>query len=138
MPMKIRDVQVATAFIIHGYIRDSDSKADVTEQAALAECLEAIESEVSDWAEGLPGNRNQHALPGIGDDLNALDPAKLSVGLNCERTPFNIANAITDLAQELADLNGEDLALKALTAASTAVTARAGVAATVAAEGSFA
>lgn len=49
MPMKAKDASVATALLIHGYLRSNDDNP-----GELATVLHAIQQEVADWAENLP------------------------------------------------------------------------------------
>ena len=58
MSMKLSDMKVATALLIHGYLRSKEGDQSQPESHHLHECLGAIQQEVDDWEENLEAPRD--------------------------------------------------------------------------------
>ena len=100
--MKMKDVQVATALIIQGYLRANDGEVG-GEPKAMADVVSAIRQEVEDWAENIAIEPGVVVRP---EDLSVevfKGPAPVS------RSPHNLVAAILALAAEVVDLAGPEM-----------------------------
>ena len=111
--MKSKDVSVAAALVINGYLRANDTAEGTpdSEPVALHTCLGAVQQEVDDWADGLDAFE---LLVIYGLDPNALEPAKISIKATANghvipmpRTPYNLVSAALTLIKEAHDLHGD-------------------------------
>lgn len=106
--MKSKDAALATALIIHGYLRANEEKPP-----ALLECLAAIRGECNDWSENL-----EDALPDDGGvalepdhivaDCFVLLPMSSVAGPVMKRTPYNLVSAALAMLDEAICLSGPD------------------------------
>lgn len=98
--MKSKDCAVATALVIHGYLRANE--AEVASPTHLEDAIRAIRGECDDWAENLSSNEAAH------------DPQAISLGLfeanggSVSRSPYNLISAALALISEAVDLSGPD------------------------------
>lgn len=104
--MKTKDVSVAVALVLQGYLRSNEESTLDTagKNKLLADAIAAARTECDQWAENL----QEH-----GEHDSALEPNDLTIEplygqAPVSRTPYNLISAAVALINEAIDLNGED------------------------------